>query len=72
MIHTSKRIKETLQSSNSQGYKNNQCNNNNRSIKGDNKIKCIYANVRSIVNKIDELELCVLEDKPDIIALTET
>ena len=36
------------------------------------KLSCFYVNARSIVNKRDELELYVLEEKPDLIGITET
>jgi len=36
------------------------------------KLECFYANVRSIVNKQSELELYILEEKPDIIGITES
>ena len=37
-----------------------------------NKLKCIYFNARSIVNKLSELELCISEENPDILGLTES
>jgi len=36
-----------------------------------NKKNCFYANARSIVNKRDELELYVKEEKPQLIGITE-
>ena len=36
------------------------------------KLKCFYTNARSIVNKKNELELYIMEERPDIIAITET
>ncbi len=36
------------------------------------KLKCIYFNARSIVNKLVELELCIVDEKPDIVGITET
>jgi hypothetical protein len=36
------------------------------------KLSCFYANARSIMNKRDELELYISEEKPDIIGVTET
>jgi len=36
------------------------------------KLKCFYTNARSIVNKRNELELYIMEERPDIIAITET
>ena len=36
------------------------------------KLKCFYVNARSIMNKRVELELYTLEEKPDIIGITET
>ena len=38
----------------------------------NNKLNCFYANTRSVVNKMEELELYVHEEKPHIIAITET
>ena len=35
-------------------------------------LKCLYFNARSIVNKLQELELCISEGKFDIIGITET
>ena len=37
-----------------------------------NKLSCMYFNARSIVNKIDELELYIKEEDLDIIGITET
>ena len=37
-----------------------------------NKLNCFYANARSVVNKLEELELYVHEEKPHIIGITET
>lgn len=36
------------------------------------KLKCFYTNARSLVNKLDELNLYLIEEKPDIIGITET
>ena len=36
------------------------------------KLKCFYVNARSIVNKHDELELYITDEKPDIVGITET
>ena len=36
------------------------------------KLSCFYVNARSIINKRDELELYVVEEKPDIIGITES
>ena len=38
----------------------------------NNKLNCFYANARSVVNKLEELELYVHEEKPHIIGITET
>ena len=38
----------------------------------NNKIKCLYFNARSIMNKKAELELYAVEENPDIIGITET
>ena len=47
-------------------------NRNRENNEGNSKLTCFYANVRSIVNKRDELELYVFEEKPDIIGITES
>lgn len=44
----------------------------NRDNKGNSKLCCLYTNARSVVNKRDELELYLTEEKPDIVAITET
>ena len=35
-------------------------------------LKIVYTNARSVVNKINELKLYVLDTDPDVIAITET
>ena len=49
---------------------------NNANIKlikqGKNSLKCLYFNARSIMNKIDELELYLTQEKPDLLGITET
>ena len=35
-------------------------------------LKCFYFNARSIMNKTDELELYLTQEKPDIVGITET
>ena len=37
-----------------------------------NKLNCFYTNARSVINKLEELELYVHEEKPHIIGITET
>ena len=44
----------------------------NQSIPGKDKLMCFYINARSIVYKMSELELYILEEKPDIIGITES
>ena len=39
---------------------------------GKNSLKCLYFNARSIMNKIDELELYLTQEKPDLLGITET
>ena len=39
---------------------------------GKSKLSCLYLNARSIVNKHNELEMYVLEEKFDIVCITET
>lgn len=39
--------------------------------KAPTKLSCLYANARSIINKFEELELYVKDEKPDIIGITE-
>ncbi|HLX54540.1 MAG TPA: hypothetical protein VKR58_11395, partial [Aquella sp.] len=42
-------------------------------IKGSGtKLKCLYFNARSIINKREDLELYVLDESPDIIGITES
>ena len=38
---------------------------------GESKLRCVYFNARSIVNKHKELEMYVLEEKFDIVGITE-
>ena len=48
-------------------------NANNKVInKGKDSLTCFYFNARSIMNKIDELELYLTQEKPDIVGITET
>jgi hypothetical protein len=35
-------------------------------------LTCFYFNARSIMNKMDELELYITQEKPDIVGITET
>ena len=44
----------------------------NIETKKNTECKCFYTNARSIVNKLDEYELYIDEEKPDIIGITET
>ena len=37
-----------------------------------NKLKVVYVNARSIMNKLDELQCIAVEENPDIICITET
>ena len=37
-----------------------------------NELKCVYFNARSIVNKIDELQLLIEAEHPDVIGISET
>jgi Reverse transcriptase (RNA-dependent DNA polymerase)/Endonuclease-reverse transcriptase len=41
-------------------------------FKGKDRLKCMYFNARSIVNKIGELELYIKEEDLDIVGVTET
>ena len=54
---------------------NNNCKtyNGKRKNKGSNidKISCLYLNARSVINKRDELELYIIENKPSIIGVTD-
>ena len=36
------------------------------------KFSCLYLNARSVINKRDELELYIIENKPSIIGITES
>ena len=61
---------ETSESdSKTQPQTQNQCKTD---IPGYNYIKCMYTNADSIVNKIDVMKVRVLEENPDIFAITET
>ena len=51
----------------SKNYANNKVIN-----KGKDSLTCFYFNARSIMNKIDELELYLTQEKPDIVGITET
>ena len=39
---------------------------------GESKLRCVYLNARSIVNKHNELEMYVLEEKFYIVGISET
>ena len=56
------------------GKKNKSITKSNRTDKGcgKNKLKCMYFNARSIVNKHEELELYINDEDIDIIGITET
>ena len=46
---------------------------NNHNIRYlNNDLKCMYFNARSITNKVDELQLCINDENPDVIRITET
>ena len=45
---------------------------NKKSKNEKTKLKCFYTNARSIINKRNELELYIMEEKPDIVGITET
>ena len=36
------------------------------------KLKCIFTNARSIMNKVDELHCIIEEEKPDLVSIVET
>jgi hypothetical protein len=36
------------------------------------KLKCFYVNARSLINKREEVELYILDEKPDVVGFTET
>lgn len=44
----------------------------NKEIDSHHSLTCVYFNARSIMNKRDELELCLTHEKPDIVGITET
>jgi hypothetical protein len=35
-------------------------------------LSCLYFNARSIMNKLDEIELIITDEKLDVVAITET
>ena len=37
-----------------------------------NKLKCVYFNMRSIVNKLDELQLLIEAELPDVTGISKT
>ena len=43
-----------------------------RNDRRDAELKVLFGNVQSIVNKVDELKVIMANEKPDIMALTET
>nr|VZH99826.1 unnamed protein product [Spirometra erinaceieuropaei] len=36
------------------------------------KLRCLYTNAQSLLSKLDELKLCLVELSPDVLAVTET
>ena len=50
----------------------NPVNHRNDSLVVETNLKCIYFNARSIVNKLDELQLYIDKETADIIGITET
>nr|VZI22675.1 unnamed protein product [Spirometra erinaceieuropaei] len=36
------------------------------------KLRCLYTNAQSLISKLDELKLCLVELSPDVLAVTET
>ncbi|XP_063960326.1 uncharacterized protein LOC135155303 [Lytechinus pictus] len=53
----------------------NKASNSKPNIKGNvtrKKLKCIFTNAQSIVNKRDELQSTVYQEEPDIISIVET
>nr|VZI33520.1 unnamed protein product [Spirometra erinaceieuropaei] len=36
------------------------------------KLRCLYTNAQSLMSKLDELKLCLVELSPDVLAVTET
>ena len=50
----------------------NPVNRRNDSLVVETNLKCIYFNARSIVNKLDELQLYIDKETADIIGITET
>ena len=47
-------------------------NDNNEFVSSKDKLVYFYVNARSIVYKMNELEVYVCEEKPDIIGITES
>ena len=39
---------------------------------GEQRISVLFGNVQSVCNKMDELRIIVAEEKPDVLALSET
>nr|VZI45236.1 unnamed protein product [Spirometra erinaceieuropaei] len=36
------------------------------------KLRCLFTNAQSLLSKLDELKLCLVELSPDVLAVTET
>src|SRR5271169_6404308 len=66
-----KNIKPRQNLSRNTGTKN-VCKSGRKFTVNSGNLNCFYANARSLINKIDNLELYVVEEKPDIIGITET
>jgi ribonucleases P/MRP protein subunit RPP40 len=73
VVDESKKVKmkppnETKKQAKLSSWKNKQ----NVRSQVDEKVKCFYVNARSVINKQAELELYIIEEKPDIVGITET
>jgi len=66
-----KNIKPRQNLSRNTGRKN-VCKSGQKFTVNSGNLNCFYANARSLINKIDNLELYAVEEKPDIIGITET
>ena len=48
------------------------CRSEQTLVGGKMKLKCFYANARSIINKRQELEMYIMEEQPDVVGITES
>jgi ribonucleases P/MRP protein subunit RPP40 len=72
IVKTEGRASTNINKPRSHGKNGGKSENKNNTKANNNTLGCFYVNARSIMNKVDELQLYVEEEKPDIIGITET